>query len=488
MDRYNPPGGADDFARRPALAGAFAEGWSAVIDSWLDQAARDYVDEEGRTLFYNARLDTPGHFEVQPVGWDAFPRFLSRWFRDVPDGDRRRWEAAEVLRPYRRGGQPLRRVEGDRVREPVPACYRQQDEYCEWFVDRDPAAGGILRMSFTCEGPEYWRFLAMGTRGFFDPGDPRHDLVAGDLSLVAELYREHVSPEVREEDLVWPFDVAAFDPGDPERGTEAGWYLHARRGDYNPLNRWNTTHGAMHLTHPANTLRAEVNLAGGATVPRRDRNGQDITDTEQLICCAGYGEPNRSSDPSIGAGVNAFARRGLSISLADPVGLYIADFDSGGLRGPGCEDVAAAWHVDRGDAGRNMILRGRLELPLGHPFGLGQVRAGGVPLAYGGQIADRMQMVLTAVVKDRGIGRTSRQQCLLACCRHPTRQVTDIVRAGTRCDEITAEEWDSLAPRTVLAPECGASPASLTDIDRDEWSAELARGALPAIAPTRREH
>ena len=33
-----------------------------------------------------------------------------------------------------------------------------------------------------------------------------------------------------------------------------------RKGTYNPYNRWNTTDGIMHLTHPANTLSAEIKL------------------------------------------------------------------------------------------------------------------------------------------------------------------------------------------------------------------------------------
>ena len=48
------------------------------------------------------------------------------------------------------------------------------------------------------------------------------------MDLVLERYRTHVEPSV---------------------------------ADDNPFNKWTTTHGAMHLTHPANTLRGCV-LAG----------------------------------------------------------------------------------------------------------------------------------------------------------------------------------------------------------------------------------
>lgn len=44
---------------------------------------------------------------------------------------------------------------------------------------------------------------------------------------------------------------------------------------------------------------------------------------------------NRSSDPLIGAGVNAFARNGLSVTLANPVGLfYMQTIGIDGLRDP----------------------------------------------------------------------------------------------------------------------------------------------------------
>ncbi len=49
------------------------------------------------------------------------------------------------------------------------------------------------------------------------------------------------------------------------------------KGAYNPYNKWNTTDGVVHLTHPANSLRAEINLAGDGTVLRTDSHGQPVT-------------------------------------------------------------------------------------------------------------------------------------------------------------------------------------------------------------------
>ena len=44
------------------------------------------------------------------------------------------------------------------------------------------------------------------------------------------------------------------------KGDQDNPEVYALRGQYNRLNKWNTTHGAMHLTHPANNLFAEIVL------------------------------------------------------------------------------------------------------------------------------------------------------------------------------------------------------------------------------------
>ena len=55
----------------------------------------------------------------------------------------------------------------------------------------------------------------------------------------------------------------------------------------------------MHLIHPSNTLSAEIDIAGQATVIRKDSDGNIITDPQELIQCSKYGNPGRNSDPSV---------------------------------------------------------------------------------------------------------------------------------------------------------------------------------------------
>ena len=479
--RLSPPASVDDFSRRPAIRDAFAAGWDAVVGSWFQSSA----GREGGA-FYDFRTDTdPAPPASQAVPWDAFPRGWEKWFEDDDDPDGRRWLAADTLAPRRFDGKDLRRVEDGSLAEPVPVYYRQQDEYCEWFVSRSPAdPGRIDRVTFTSEGPEYWRFLAMGTRPFFPEFDDRHGIVDGDLGLVVDLYRQHVDPSVEPDDLVWPFDVAAWD------GARQRWYVYGRAGGYNPFNRWNTTHGAMHLTHPANTLRGEFTVASRAAVLRRDALGRPVDDTEDLVCCSGFGDPNRSSDPAIGGGVNGLVAQGLSVSLADPVGVYIAGINLDAFNGPAGEDVSGAWVVTRGDAGRRMILRATFSVPDGLDFTLDQVRACGEPVAFGGQVADEVQMVLTGLAKDRGITPQPPQPCVTKCCRHPGRPGIETVVEPD--DDCAAFDWSTIEPLMPPAPSAVESPVTRAaappgpDRDPTRGAAVVDDGPVSGAVPFRR--
>src|SRR5439155_1123353 len=118
--------------------------------------------------------------------------------------------------------------------------YRPQDEYLEWVTKKD-AEGIITEVLFTCEGPEYW------------------DTISEDSDLLLALYKEIVGDNsIQLDDLLFPVDVSWKNPN-----SQGGPQRFAAR-DYNPYNKWNIA-GAVHLTQPANTLGAEIGLAGEAT-------------------------------------------------------------------------------------------------------------------------------------------------------------------------------------------------------------------------------
>ena len=441
MDLYSPPARVDDFERRPSKV-AMARGWDAVIDTWFSEIALTYSCDGGPSLFFDPRkVGAEAEPRVRPITWDAFPRAIANWFRGQPDADRQRWRAADTLRARAN----LRYLGEDGV--PVGAAevfYRQQDEYCEWFVELE--AGRPRRITFTSEPPEYWQFLAHGTKPFFSREDPRSELFAGDMTLVEELYREHIDDSVRAEDLLWPHNVQLLVASDPLTGQQV-WVPYARKGTYNPFNPWNTLHGAMHLTHPSNSLNAEMHLTGGASVPRVGVDGNAITSAHQLVCTTAYGNPNRASDPQIGKVVNDLARRGLSVSLAEPVGLYIADMDESRFRGPEPSDVAGAWRVTRGDRGRRQILRAVYEPQTGRP--VADLQIDGQNIQFGGQVADAVQLELTAIARPLGVSVRARAPMFGGCCRHPQRPaIFAIPPDGKTCADIN---WDRLAPIVTSA-------------------------------------
>ena len=469
---FRPPAGITDFD----LSAKTAE---------LKQAWHDYIGGtiHGRDgdLFYDPSNDpTPGTTPAKkPIPWNGFPNSIWRWFNADADpaGQAKAFAAADTLRPffyYRRGGDTrigwwkpgrpaMRRFENGALGADVIPSHRQQDEYCEWHSHR--AGGRTTRITFTAEGPEYWEKMA-----------------EKDLDLVARLYREHVDPGVQAPDLVWPYDVYVFD-------FDSQQYVGPlfRKDAYNRFNKWNTTHGAMHLTHPANTLGAEINLAADATVLRPAVNQQPAdTHAERLICCAGYGGVNRSSDPLIGKAVNDLARGGNAITLAGPVGLYIGTVGIGGLRDPAGVPIPQALRVRRASADGTMILRAEVVVPQGASYSLDQCTFDQRPLQYGGQIARKISLFLNGLAKPIP-GRVGRQaQCGSRCCANPSAPDFKLpIGAAEQCSDLQPADWAESAPATPTDAQPGpgapltAAAASLEALAHRPASHVTQRVALP---------
>jgi hypothetical protein len=376
---YAPPAHVTDFDESRD-SDKLKRAWHKRVRDTIVAQSRTRTDYPGERSFFDALGSS---IAPTPVPWFAFPQPLRAWY---PDSDEKRWEAADTLFPMtglrkgvvedvRRGGKvaPVVREVG----EEIALYYRQQDEYCEWFPHKDPQTGVITRIDFTAENPDYW-----------------DELVTHDLELAVTLYRRYVSEDVVPEDLVWQHDVVEGE--DPQTAQ-----VYARKGDYNRLNKWTTTDGVMHLTHPANNLFAEIVLAAQSTVQRRSPDGRPFTATT-LACCAGYGGVRRSSDPNIGFTVNQLVADRHRVALADPVGLYIATLD---------RDAAGTWEVVRGSEDDKMILRASF------------IPDAGAELHYGGEIADNMLMNLYAIAekKDDTAAAPQPEPCRGRCCSYPDR-------------------------------------------------------------------
>jgi hypothetical protein len=255
--------------------------------------------------------------------------------------------------------------------------YRPTVEYCEWHVTRDADTGKIRRVTLTSEPPEYWQAMFGDS---IDPGDGTPVRFPGDRQLALHLYRQFVSPHAQLEDLIVK---RAF------RGAQGETY---KTGTYNLYNKWNTSHGAMHLNAPPNQLGAEIQLGADGTVLRHNARGELIVQPETLIACSGYGGPNRNSDPTIGATVNALARLGAMVTLVNPVGLYMDHIDLTGWHAP--HGIAPQDCVKIARGSPRMIERLVIEVPSETGMTVGDLTIGGEPINFGGQVAECVSVKL----------------------------------------------------------------------------------------------
>lgn len=222
-----------------------------------------------------------------------------------------------------------------------------QEEYCEWRVVRNKA-GKITKVTFVTETPEYFR-----------------ELWAVDRARVVAMYQALVDPAVVEADL----------------GTPAV---------YDKFNRWNTTDGIVHFIQSINTLDAALGLSKGSVNSAPARDGYEMPPVART-----------SVDPRVKLDIGTIARKGFAITLRDPIGLYIAGYDDTGWTKPDGSPVDDYWTVLRGTPGQ--ILRLEYAVPPGAGFVVGDIRIGGRPIEFGGQIAEHVTCTIGGVA-----GRRSR--------------------------------------------------------------------------------
>jgi hypothetical protein len=349
IPQFDPPAFLDDLTPPQKAA------WSGFISQNLD---RELTDNTSNHFYNETATETAADVTTVEIFWTAFPRLV----QVSAPSDRIRWTRADASRDV-------------------------QDEYCEWSIDRDPATHKITRVTFTCEGPEYWSTLAR-----VNP------------AKVLALYKQFVSSHVAETDLF-------------------------RNGRYNPRNKWNssTTQGVMHLIQPNNTLLAEINIAVAASIVRRI-NGQLLTDEQDLIGCGRYGQPQRFSDPHIGGEVNKLARQQAALTIANPIALYIRDLSTAGWAAPDGSDPKQYWTIVRGTS--QFGLRSVYEVPAGKGFVVGDITINGNAIEFGAQIADFISIKIIGQACRFGQNQVADQtSCVggspFAAVAHPTAMMID---------------------------------------------------------------
>lgn len=322
------------------------DNWSNLVSDFFDQgvAFNDGFDGVTSQFYHPAKTETTEPLDEALIDWPAFPKLVKDSF---PDNPVKAWQQAET---------------GPQARE------RFMDEYLEWHVVRNQQ-NKIKRVSFTCETTQYFDFLARTDKAKL-------------LALYKDLVNPAVKGQVRIEDLIV-------------------------NNKYRPNNKWNTQHGAIHLIQVNNNLFAEVMIAAQSCILRKAANGSPITDAPTLIDCGVGGEAGRASDPKIVAEVNSLARDKSSITLRNPVALYITRWDSDGLKKPDNSPVANYWRLVRGKPapGPNKPAMGLhlvYEVPASEGFVVGDIRSGNRTIDFGGQLAEHINVGLFGVVCREG--------------------------------------------------------------------------------------
>ncbi|MEU4393066.1 hypothetical protein [Kribbella sp. NPDC023855] len=219
-----------------------------------------------------------------------------------------------------------------------------QIEYLEWHVDRDPD-GVIVRVTFTTETPEYWKLLA-----------------AVDPDRVLALYRELVDPAVRRAHL---FDA---------------------KGNYKPMNRWNTKDGIVHYVMPINSMKDLLGVSQEVEQTGTALDGYDALP---------YGRQT-GADARINLDLWSISRKGYAVATQNPPGPVMIDWDDSGWTDPDGEPVADHWTVVRGR--RGAALRVVYEVPAAAGYRVGDIRIGGRPVEFGGQLAEHVIMAAHGII------------------------------------------------------------------------------------------
>ena len=451
--QFAPPAFLPDFIGIPGQAAA----WHRAVSAWFDSSIRSEVSNvknpdggPGRVQFYNpASFDPGGGIVEQAITWNAFPKELLLQY-----GREEALQRADRLLPISKySSRPV-------WQGPVldRTLYRPLTEYCEWHVVRDPDTGKILKVTFSSEPPELWQAL-FGDR--IQIADTVSVKFPGDRDRVLKLYREFVGPDVQMEDLICQENIQSAD----------GTNILALKGQYNPWNKWNTTHGIVHLNAPPNSLSAEIQLGADSTVLRKNKKGSFISEPGALICCAAYGGPDRNSDPTIGSVVNALARLGAMITLPNPVGLYMDHIDLAGWLAPDNKPIDDCVRIVRGMPG--MIERLEVQIPAERGFVVGDIRVGGEPVEYGGQIAECITVKLIGSAMQIGSVQNAPIACDARCCIDPAdaRRLNRPILLASPCPpgtRIAFRREGSVAPEqreSAVEPEL--APLAATEAPRE---------------------
>ena len=437
---FDAPAGMKDFKDPQLWHDEMAREASDIVRELVATATgkkfEDVTDVDIRTvsptLAYVDPVVSPPPDDAKTVGiapWGAFPRAVERrgpWqFPHDPDDVTGNYRAVEHLGDEDHQPGEFRDVDGNRLELPVRD---RQDEYCEWVVRRN-SEGKITKAIFVAEGYDYYSTLF------------EHD----EQQVVAMYQRYTGVTNLSADDLRATRGIY--------RHTDNGQRKVADPGEFNPRNHFNIDPGIVHLSHRANSLGAEVNLAGVSGIARRTVKGTTIqpVNAELLLCCSHGGNPNRNSDPLIGQQAYTQVLEKRRYTLANPVGLYIAAVEEQRLTLENGDVIPREWWnevrgQDLWDPSKSRVLRLELEVPAGEGIVLGDLFVDGNPLKYGGQLAQVLSVHLFVTRWSRTDGSIGPVvDCLATCCRKNGTQ--QLVLSGGKCLQGYTLAFDDLRPQ-----------------------------------------
>lgn len=462
ISAFSAPAGIDDFGAIPNQHAAWSEFLGFVFDHEVKKIIEEYQKELGKKVtpqFYNplrgnGATDKP---VTQQRPWQGFPNVNLIKYGNL---------AYELTDLTAVNPLPTTVIGFTKEGIEVAASYRPQDEYLEWYVERDEKTGKIIKITFTCEAPEYWSAFANGYPSMFyiDQGFSPTTGAAGSLKNAHAMYETLLGQKVSPEDLIFEDDIYNAPTSEKDRS------IVFKKGEYNPFNIWNTQKGAIHLTHPANTLGAEVNLAARAAVRRTSDGGTEPADAVHMICCSAYGAASRNSDPAIGFFVNTFARSDSYVTLLDPVALYMTSFNAAAFAAPNGDDVSQFFTVIRPKTqladGYTRWLRAEFTVPAGRGYVVGDITKNKLPITSGGMVAAEITMMLVGAVDGKGTIHVDPLGCPYKGCKslsnprlfqeqpinHPCQALGDFVELDALQHSSTTPKFSAL----VAAPKSWA--------------------------------
>jgi hypothetical protein len=301
-----------------------------------------------------ARFDTPGSLRDAPPGsalYDAWHEVVAGLLKERSGAffDPSRHGLTVRSRPtYAWMGFPRPHLVVDH-RDDREAAFAAgesrlaQHEYLEWHVTR--TGSKITKVTFVTETPEYWEALA-----------------ATEPDVLVELYRELVDPRVEKADLF-------------------------KRGRYVRDNVWNRERGIVHYIMPINGIAPLINAEKDSPIRAGAKDNFDA-----MPLAFANGTPLfTSADSRFSLDIGVLARAGQAVTVREPVGLYMIDWDDTGFTKPDGSPAGDYWRVVRGEPG--MALRLEYEVPPEEGFVVGDIAIGGRPIRYGGQLAEHISVM-----------------------------------------------------------------------------------------------